>query len=47
MTWKGQFRLLAVQPVPTRAKFSDPDYYSWCGTMVRGDEGECHLFDSR
>jgi len=36
-----------VQPVPATAKFSDPDYYIWCGTMVRGDDGLCHLFYSR
>jgi hypothetical protein len=36
-----------IQPVPATAKFSDPDYYIWCGTMVRGDDGKCHLFYSR
>ena len=36
-----------LQPVPLTAKFSDPDYYIWCGTMVRGDDGKCHLFYSR
>ena len=36
-----------IQPVPVTAKFSDPDYYIWCGTMVRGDDGKCHLFYSR
>lgn len=36
-----------MQPVPASAKFSDPDYYIWCGTMVRGDDGKCHLFYSR
>ena len=36
-----------IQPVPESAKFSDPDYYIWCGTMVRGDDGRCHLFYSR
>lgn len=36
-----------IQPAPVTAKFIDPDYYIWCGTMVRGDEGKCHLFYSR
>ncbi len=36
-----------LQPVPFAAKFADPDYYIWCGTMVRGDDGKCHLFYSR
>jgi hypothetical protein len=33
-----------TQPVPATATFSDPDYYIRCGTMVRGDNGKCHLF---
>jgi hypothetical protein len=36
-----------IQPIPETAKFSDPDYYIWCGTMVRGDDGKCHLYYSR
>ena len=36
-----------IRPVPPQAKFIDPDYYIWCGTMVRGDDGKCHLFYSR
>jgi hypothetical protein len=36
-----------LQPVPAAAKFSDPDFYVWCGTMVRGDDRRCHLFYSR
>lgn len=36
-----------IQPVPATAKFSDPDYYIWCGAMVRGDDGKCHLLYSR
>jgi len=36
-----------TRPVPAAAKFSDPDHYIWCGTMVRGDDGKCHLFYSR
>ncbi len=36
-----------IQPVPLSARFSDPDYYIWCGSMVRDDAGRCHLFYSR
>ncbi|MHB8898960.1 MAG: hypothetical protein ACYC6Y_09460 [Thermoguttaceae bacterium] len=36
-----------VQPVPATAKFIDPDYYIWCGTMVRAGDGKYHLFYSR
>ena len=34
-------------PVPLRARFSDPNYFIWCGSMVRDPEGTCHLFYSR
>ncbi len=36
-----------IQPVPAAAKFEDPGYIVWCGTMVRDDAGKCHLFYSR
>ena len=36
-----------IRPVPASAVFRDPDYNIWCGTMVRGDDGKCHLFYSR
>ena len=36
-----------IQPAPRTAKFVDPDYYIWCGTLVRGDDEKCHLFYSR
>ena len=36
-----------IQPVPPGAKFADPDYYIWGGSMVRGDDGKCHLLYSR
>jgi len=36
-----------IQPVPLTAKFSDPDYYIWGGTLVKGDDGRYHLFYSR
>jgi hypothetical protein len=36
-----------LQPVPETAKMIDPEYYIWCGSMVRGDDGKYHLFYSR
>ncbi|MEI7732293.1 MAG: glycoside hydrolase family protein [Verrucomicrobiota bacterium] len=36
-----------IQPAPESGKFSDPDFYIWCGTMARGDDGKYHLFYSR
>ncbi len=36
-----------IKPVPLTAKFEDPGFIVWCGTMVRDDAGKCHLFYSR
>ena len=36
-----------IQPVPLTAKFEDPGYIVWCGTMLRDEQGKCHLFYSR
>jgi hypothetical protein len=36
-----------LRPVPESAKLIDPDYYIWCGAMVRGDDGKYHLYYSR
>ena len=36
-----------IQPVPEGAKFADPEYNVWCGSMIRDDDGKCHLFYSR
>ncbi|WP_332368420.1 glycoside hydrolase family protein [Spirosoma telluris] len=36
-----------LQPVPTTAVMSDSAYFIWCGTMVRGKDGICHLYYSR
>jgi hypothetical protein len=36
-----------IEPVPTSAKFEDPGYIVWCGTVVRGDEGKYHMLYSR
>lgn len=37
----------AVRPVPLTARFIDPDYFIWCGSMTRTPDGKCHLFYSR
>jgi hypothetical protein len=39
--------VFTFKPVPSTAFFSHPDYYIWCGSMVRDSEGICHLFYSR
>jgi hypothetical protein len=36
-----------VQRVPPDSKFSDPNYYVWCGAPVKGTDGRYHLFYSR
>lgn len=36
-----------LQPVPVTAQFGDPEFNIWCGTMIRGDDGKCHLYYSR
>ncbi|EMI18924.1 putative secreted protein [Rhodopirellula maiorica SM1] len=36
-----------VSPVPASAKFVDPNYYIWGGSMARDAEGKCHLLYSR
>ena len=36
-----------IQPVPASAKFEDPGYIVWCGTVVRDNQGKCHLLYSR
>lgn len=36
-----------VQPVPLDSKFSDPNYYVWCGAPVKGPDGRYHLFYAR
>jgi hypothetical protein len=40
------FRKL-LRPLPRTAKFADPEYYIWCGSAVRGEDGRYHLFYSR
>lgn len=36
-----------IQPVPLGARLEDPEYYIWCSSMVRDEEGVCHLYYSR
>jgi hypothetical protein len=36
-----------MQPLPATAIFSDPGHYTWGGSMVRTDDGVCHLMYSR
>ena len=36
-----------IQPVPVSAKFEDPGFIVWCGTMIRDERGTCHLYYSR
>lgn len=36
-----------LRPLPATAKFVDPDYYIWCGSAVKGEDGKYHLFYSR
>ncbi len=36
-----------MKPVPETAKFMDPDFYIWCGTMTKDGKGVYHLFYSR
>jgi alpha-L-fucosidase 2 len=36
-----------VQPVPLDSKFAVSNYYVWCGSAVKGDDGRYHLFYSR
>jgi hypothetical protein len=36
-----------ILPTPETAKFIDPDYYIWCGALIRGDDRKYHLYYSR
>jgi len=36
-----------IRPAPGHAKFADSDYFIWGASMVRADDGVCHLFYSR
>lgn len=34
-------------PAPITPAFADPDWWTWCGSAIRGDDGRIHLFASR
>jgi predicted GH43/DUF377 family glycosyl hydrolase len=36
-----------IRPAPATAKFEDPGFIVWCGSVVRDDQGKCHLLYSR
>lgn len=36
-----------IQPLPATAIFSDPGHFTWGGSMVRTDDGKCHLLYAR
>lgn len=36
-----------LRPVPDAAVFAEAGWYVWCGSMVRDEEGLCHLYYSR
>lgn len=44
---QAQSPVLRLQPVPQGAKFTDPGYFVWCGSMTKGDNGRYYLFYSR
>ncbi len=43
----GEYDFSAMLQPATSASFSDPDYNIWCGSAVKGDDGQYHLFYSR
>ncbi len=36
-----------MQPVPRSAVFQEEGFFTWCGSMIRGEDGRCYLFYSR
>ena len=36
-----------LRPIPLTAKFEMPDYYVWCGTLTKADDGKYYLLFSR
>lgn len=36
-----------IHPAPKNGGFSDPDWWIWCGSVVRGEDGRFHIFASR
>ena len=45
---RGEYDLGAMlQPVPATAKWADPEYNIWCGSEIKGEDAQYHLFYSR
>lgn len=36
-----------MQPAPRRGGFAMDDYWIWCGSVIRGEDGRYHMFASR
>ncbi len=36
-----------VQPVPHSNKFTDPEYYVWCGSVTKGKDAKYYMLYSR
>lgn len=36
-----------ISPVITDNIFRDPEYYNWCSSIIKGEDGKYHLFYSR
>ncbi|MDP2990312.1 MAG: glycoside hydrolase family protein [Kiritimatiellota bacterium] len=36
-----------LRPAPVNGGFTQPDYWVWCGSVVKGEDGRYHMFASR
>ena len=36
-----------IQPIRASNVFRSPEYFHWCSSILRGEDGTCHLFYSR
>ncbi len=36
-----------LQPAPAGGGFAMKDYWVWCGSVIRGEDGRYHMFASR
>lgn len=43
---RGGFSTL-LRPAPRAGGLAMEDYWVWCGSVVRGEDGRCHMFASR
>jgi hypothetical protein len=39
--------LSRIRPAPVDGGYIDPDYWVWCGSPIKGEDGRYHLFASR